>query len=365
MRFETSIDQFAAAVASAARFSERRPNLPVLASVLIVAESGRLLLRATNLECGVEITTPAKVTENGIVAVPAGVLAGFVSNARGKSISGSVTGELFKIETERASATIKTIPHEDFPILPRVSAERSFTEKTSDFAKAIRSVVYCASTSAVKPELQSILLYAEAGKLSAVATDSFRLAEKTIALRAGGSVPQLLLPARNAAELMRILDAASGEIEMYYNDNQLSTQVENTYYTSRLIDGAFPNYRQILPKAFTAEAVVLREDISSALKSLSIFADKFSQITLTFAPEQKAILLTSRNPDVGEQTTTIRATITGEAFVMSFNSRYLADSLQAISGESVRIHANGAGKPILIKDAADESYFYLAMPMNR
>ncbi len=365
MHFETSIDQFATAVATAARFSERRPNLPVLASILIVAESGRLLLRATNLECGVEITTPAKVTEDGIVAVPAGVLAGFVSNARGKSISGSLVGEIFKVETERASASIKTIPHEDFPILPRVSAERSFTEKTSDFAKAIRSVVYCASTSAVKPELQSILLYGDAGKLSAVATDSFRLAEKTISLRGGGSVPQLLLPARNASELMRILDAASGDIEMYYNDNQLSTQIENTYYTSRLIDGAFPNYRQIVPKAFTAEAVVLREDMSSALKSLSIFADKFSQITLALVPEQKAILLTSRNPDVGEQTTTIRATITGEAFTMSFNSRYLADSLQAISGESVRIHANGAGKPILIKDAADESYFYLAMPMNR
>ncbi len=365
MRFETSTDQFAAAVATAARFSERRPNLPVLGSILIVAESGRLLLRATNLECGVEITTPAKIVEQGIVAVPAGVLSGFVANAKGRSISGSLVGEVFKVETERASATIKTIPNEDFPILPRVSAERSFTEKTHDFAKAIRSVVYCASTSAVKPELQSVLLYAEGGKLAMVATDSFRLAEKTIPLRSGESVSQLLLPARNASELMRILDAASGEIEIYYNDNQLSTQVENVYYTSRLIDGAFPNYRQILPKSFMTEAVVLREDLSSALKSLSIFADKFSQISLTFSPEKKAILLTSRNPDVGEQISTIRATLSGEELTMSFNSRYVADSLQAISGESVRLQANGPGKPMLIRDAVDESYLYLAMPMNR
>ncbi len=365
MRFETNTEQFASAVATAARFSERRPNLPVLGSVLLAAESGRLLLRATNLECGVEITVAAKVSENGIVAIPAGVLAGFMSNARGKTISGSLVGEIFKIETERAAASIKTIVHEDFPVLPRVSAERSFTEKTTNFAKAIRSVVFCASSSTVKPELQSVLLYAEAGKLNTVATDSFRLAEKTIPLRAGGSVPQLLLPARNAAELMRILDAASGDIEIYYNDNQLSVQVGDIYYTSRLIDGAFPNYRQILPKAFTTEAVVLREDLNSALKSLSIFTDKFSQITLTVSCEKKAILLTSRNPDVGEQTSTVRATISGEDFTMSFNSRYLADSLVAINGESVRIQANGAGKPILIKDAVDESYFYLAMPMNR
>ncbi len=365
MRFETNIEQFASAVATAARFSEKRPNLPVLASVLIVAESGRLLLRATNLECGVEITTPAKVTENGIVAIPASILSGFMSNARGKSIVGSLVGEVFKIETERAAASIKTILHEDFPILPRVSAERSFTEKTTDFAKAIRSVVYCASTSAVKPELQSILLYADAGKLAAVATDSFRLAEKTIPLRAGGSVPQLLLPAKNATELMRILDTAQGDIEIYYNDNQLSVQIENTYYTSRLIDGAFPNYRQIVPKTFNTEAVVLREDLNSALKSLAIFSDKFSQVTVTMVPDKKMIQLTSRNPDVGEQTSTVRATLSGEEITMSFNSRYLADSLQAITGESVRIQANGAGKPILIKDAVDESYFYLAMPMNR
>lgn len=366
MKFETNIEQFASAVSVTARFAERRPNLPVLASILIVAESGRLILRATNLECGVEITVPAKIIERGIVAISASILAGFVSNARGKNISGSVVGELFKIETDRVSANIKTIPHEDFPILPKVSAERSFTEKSNDFARAIRNVVYCASTSAVKPELQSILLYGDGGKLTAVATDSFRLAEKTVPLRAGGTVPQLLLPARNAAELMRILDGAgSSEVGLYYNDNQLSTQVGNIYYTSRLIDGSFPNYRQILPKSFSTEAVILREDFSAALKSLAVFSDKFSQISLTIAPEKKAILLTSRNPDIGEQTSTVHATISGGGLTMSFNSRYLADSLQAISGDSVRIHANGAGKAILIRDAVDESFLYLAMPMNR
>ena len=366
MKFETSIEQFAGAVGVATRFSEKRPNLPVLASVLVVAQSGQLVLRSTNLECGVEITIPAKVTEQGVVAIPSTVLAGFVHNAKGKALTCELKGEVCKLETEHASASIKTIPHEDFPILPRVSAEHSFTQKASDLARAIRSVVYCASTSTVKPELQSVLLYGEGGKLTTVATDSFRLAEKTVSLRAGGSVPQLLLPARNATELMRILDGAGGsEIEIYYNDNQLSTQIENTYYTSRLIDGSFPNYQQILPKSFSTEVVVLREDFSAALKSLAIFSDKFSQIILTIDPEKKAVLLTSRNPDVGEQTSTIRATIAGEGLTMSFNSRYLADGVQAIQGESLRIHANGVGKAILIKDAVDQSYLYLAMPMNR
>ncbi len=365
MKFETNIEQFAAAVTIAARFSEKRPNLPVLASILIVAESGRLLLRATNLECGVEVTTLAKVAENGTVAVPAAVLSGFMSNTQGKTIHAELVGEVFHIETDRASASIKTIPHEDFPILPKVSAERSFTGKSADLARAIRSVVYCASTSAVKPELQSILLYGEGGKMTAVATDSFRLAEKTTTLRAGGSLPQLLIPARNAIELMRILETTKDDIELYYNDNQLSTHIDGMFYTSRLIDGSFPNYQQIIPKTFSTEAVILREDMLSALKALSIFTDKFSQITLTVSPEKKAVLLTSRNPDVGEQTSSIHATISGEELTMSFNSHYLADSLRSIVGESVRIQANGAGKPIVIKDSVDVSFFYLAMPMNR
>jgi DNA polymerase-3 subunit beta len=365
MKFETSTAEFFSGVSTAARFVERRANLPVLSGILLVAEGNRLIVRATNLECGVEITLPAKVTTEGIVAVPASVLVGFLSNARGKNVSGELKGEIFKVETERASASIKTLPHEDFPVLPRVSAERSFVAKSVDISRVIRSVAYCASLSATKPELQSVLMFGEAGKLVAAATDSFRLAEKAVTLRGGGSTPQLLVPARNAAELMRILDGAGGEAEVYFNENQLSTHVGNVYYTSRIIDAAFPNYRQIVPKTFTSEALVLREDLSAALKSLSIFADKASHVSLALDPDAKTVTLTSRNPDVGEQVCTLKATLTGEGTTMSFNGRYLADALQSIQGESIKLHANGPGKAMLIKDAGDDSFFYLAMPMNR
>lgn len=365
MKFETNTDQLLGAVSTAARFVERRPNLPVLAGILITADGNRIILRATNLECGVEITIPAKVAEDGTVAVPGGVLSGFLANARGKVVFAELKGELLRLETERAQASIKTIPHQDFPVLPRVAASNSFSAKASELVRAIRSVAYCASLSAVKPELQSVLIFGEAGKLTAVATDSFRLAEKTIPLRKGGSVPHLLIPARNAAELMRILEGAGGDIDIYFNENQLSTQADHVYYTSRLLDGAFPNYRQILPKTFATEAVVLREDLAAALKSLSVFADKFAQVALAIEPKQKNVVLTSRNPDVGEQVSTIKATVSGDQTAMSFNGRYLADSLQAVSGDSVRLSSNGPGKAMLIKDAGDDSFLYLAMPMNR
>ena len=365
MKFETNIEQLRSASGISARFAEKRANLPVLGSILIVAEGGRLILRATNLECGIEISVPAKIGGEGVVAIPAPVFAGFLNSARGKILSASLEGGVFFLKTERAAASIKTIPHDDFPNLPRVSAERSFSIKAADLQRVLRSVVQCASTSTVKPELQSVLLFGDVGKLVAAATDSFRLAEKSVPRRGSSSVPPLLLPARNAAELLRLLDGVKGDVELYYNDNQISAQLEDMYYTSRLIDGAFPNYQQIVPKTFATEAVVLREDFSSALKSLAIFSDKFLQVSLAIEPSKKALLLSARNPDVGEQTSTVSATVQGEAVALSFNNRYLADGLSSIVGESVRLYSNGPGKALLIKDAADESFFYLAMPMNR
>lgn len=364
MKFETTLTELGNAVSTVARFTERRPNLPVLAAILIVAEGSRVTLRATNLECGVEVVLPAKVTKPGTTAVPGVVLAGFLQNTQGTQFSAQVVGEVFKVETNRSSASIKTIPHDDFPILPRVSAEKSFTVKVEELLKGIRSVAHCASVSAVKPELQSVMVGGDGGKLTTAATDSFRLAEKTVPLRAGG-VPHILVPARNATELLRVLEGVSGDIEVYYNDHQISIQTNGLYYTSRLLDGTFPNYKQIIPKSFTTEAVVLREELTVALKSLSVFADKFAHISLTIDPSKKSIMLSSKNPDVGEQVSTISATVEGEMVTMSFNGRYLMDSLHSIGGDSVRLSSNGPGKAMLIKDASDDSYLYLAMPMNR
>lgn len=365
MKFECQTAELLSIISTAARFAEKRANLPVLGSVLLSADGNRLTARATNLECGIEITIPAKIQSEGVVAVPASVFAGFLGNARGNIVTAATSGELFKVQTLSTSASIKTIQHDDFPILPRVSAEKSFTVKGSDLAHSIRAVAYCASLSAVKPELQSIMFFGDAGKFFAVATDSFRLAEKSIPLRAGGSVPQMLVPVKNTIELMRIMEALNGDVEIYYNDNQLSLQIDGIYYTSRLLDGTFPNYKQIIPKSFSTEALVLRDDLGGALKSLSVFSDKFAQVTLSIDPSKKTISLSSRNPDVGEQVSTLKTTASGDPATMSFNIRYLSDSLQPVAGESIRLFSNGPGKPMLVKDSSDDSFLYIAMPMNR
>ncbi len=365
MKFECSMEQFLQAVSLASRFVQRQSSLPVLGCVLITAEGAEVVLRATNLECGVEISIPATVTQSGSSAVLGSTLLGFLSNARGKTIGVVLNDGTVKFTADRSYASIKTLPHEEFPILPRVSAEKMFSLKASDFAKSLRSVIHCASVSNIKPELQSVLLFGDAGKLFSAATDSFRLAEKQAPLKSRGGVPNLLIPARNAAELVRILEQSKNDVDVYYNENQISAQIGSIYYTSRLLDGVFPNYKQIIPTQYAIEAVILREDFAQALKGLSVFSDKFLQVTLEVDVKEKVVKLSSRNNDVGEQECVLKAAVSGENVKMSFNSKYLADSLIPIAGESVRLQLSGAGRPMLIKDVSDDSYFYLAMPMNR
>ncbi|MDE2213109.1 MAG: DNA polymerase III subunit beta [Patescibacteria group bacterium] len=365
MKFESTAEQLHSAASLASRFTNKQANLPVLSSILIAAEGGSATLRATNLECGVEVSLSAKVSNQGSVCVPTAPLLGFLSNTHSKNVTLELQGQILKLKTDRATASIKTVPHEDFPTLPKVSAEHSFALKAQDIARGLRSTLHCAATSSVKPELQSVCIFGEAGKLYFAATDSFRLSERCVPLTSKGSIRQILLPARNAAELLRIIEGQSGDLEFYYSDNQLSVHADRVYYTSRLVDGSFPNYRQIIPKEFATEAVVLREDLSQALKSLAVFSDKFLQVSLTVDPKRKIVELSSRNQDVGEEDVTLRAAVSGEESKMNFNSRYLGDGLAPISGESVRLRLNGAGKAMVVKDAADDSFVYLAMPMNR
>jgi len=365
MKFECSTNQFFSAISLASRFVQKQTNLPILNSILLIADNGAIIVRATNLECGVEVSVPAKVLQGGVCAASSATLLGFLSNTKNPTLSGNLMGGILKLQTDRATASIKTIPHADFPTLPRIPAEQSINIKSSDFAKGLRSVLFCAAVSTIKPELQSVYVSGEAGKLYIAATDSFRLAEKIIPLKSRGAVPPILIPARNAGELVRILEGVGGDIEMYYTENQISVQVDRVYYTSRLLDGSFPNYKQIVPKEFSTEAVVLREDLSQALKGLVVFSDKFMQVLFVVDPKRKVVELSSRNNDVGEEECVLKAAVYGEEVKMSFNSRYLGDGLMPISGESVRLQANGPGKAMVVRDSADNSYTYLAMPMNR
>ena len=365
MKIDVGIEKLKDAVLLASRFVSRGATLEALQGILLIAEGKSLTLRATNLECGVEVSVPARIEDPGLIAVQSGPFTSLISNTLGvKGVTLSKNEKTLSVITEHSNSIIKTVSHEDFPILPTVSGENSLTLDAREFSKTLRSVAFCASLSSIKPELQSVCMYVQGGKLYAAATDSFRLAEKSYTLK-HGDMEQLLIPIRNAAELIRILERAEGKIDVYYSENQLSVRTGDTYFTTRLIDGTFPNYRQILPTSFSTEAVVLREDLTTSLKTLSIFADKSAQVRIAVNAKKKEVTFSARNPDIGEHAVSLPATLSGEAVEMHFNGRYIADALSSITDESVRLGFNGVGKPLAISPASDTSFRYIVMPMNR
>lgn len=358
--------EFSEAVARVSRFAERRSaTLPVLAGIAIVAGDDGIKLRATNLETGIDFKVSGTIKETGVVALPANTLREITNSFTGTgTITLEHTGDTVVISVPGGKSTLKTLPYEDFPTLPFPDAPTAkFTLPGTILKSLVLTVSNFASPSTVRPELGSVLLSAEGGMIKAVATDSFRLAEKKITI--SGAVPpfSVLIPAKNANDVMQTLP--DDDIEVLVDDHQCAFSWKDGIITTRLVTIAYPDYVQIIPKGFAAEATLLRKDFEAVLKRTSVFSDSFQKIRLGFDVQANKIEFSARNSDVGETNETIPASIQGESIELSFNHRYLQAPLSLITTEQMSLSSAGIGRAMVIRGIGDASFLYLVMPMNQ
>jgi len=365
MKLECIKEKLLNSVSIAERTTSKNHALKVLGCLLLEAKNGSFYIRSTNLDIGVEINIPAKIKREGIVAVPGTVFYNVISNIYdSSSVVIEVVNDNLSITTKSSQSLIKAVSHEDFPTIPRDSSGQSLTLKSSDVSNGFKSVWYSASSSAIKPELSSVYIYSDGGKIYFVSTDSFRLSEKSITVRGVDGV-STLIPSKNVAEIIKVLESVDDSIEVVVGENQASFASTLVYATSRVIDGSFPDYKQIIPKEILTEIIVMKQDFINALKKVNIFSDAFHQITFTIDPKQKTFFLSAINADVGETTERLQASISGEELNIHFNHRYIADCLQSITADSIVLSFGGPGKPLLIQGVSDDSFLYLVMPMNK
>lgn len=348
------------------RFSERKlTTLPVLSCIIFIAEKNNITLQATNLEVGAELTLDGVVKTNGTVAVPAIILKETISTL---SSSGTVTlectNQTLKIISENGTSAIKTLSPEDFPNPPSPEEKKTNTTVSGVVLKnLITSVMSYASTSTVRPELSSVLLKAQGGTITAVATDSFRLAEKKVSVTNQVHPFSILIPAKN---LQSIIDTIPDtDVQIIADDHQCSLVWEGGRVTTRLVAAEYPDYIQIIPKTFVVNATVLKRDFESSLKRTAVFSDTFQKVRLGFSGKKKDLSLSSRNTDVGETEEHLTASIDGEDIELSFNYRYLQAPLSSFPHESITLSSSGIGRPLVIKSVGDNSFLYLVMPMNQ
>jgi DNA polymerase III subunit beta len=365
MKFIINKEKFLEGVSLTERGVGKNLSLPVLGCLLLDLKGNLLTIRSTNLDLGIEARVSVEGERDGVVAIPANLLKGFISNIQKESeIVVEVVENLLTVTTPHTSSEIKTLPHEDFPTLPSVDGDTVHID-ARDLISGLQSVYYSASISSIKPELSSVYVYTEESFLVFVATDSFRLAEKKVLLKKPIEIEQILIPGKNVAEIIRLFHDVSGEVELSFSNEQIAFRRGDLYITSRIIDGIFPDYKQILPKGSQTEVVVLKEDLISALKMSSLFADKFFKVTFTIDPEAKEFSIQTQNNDVGNTNVKVDAALSGESIVIYYSYKYIVDCFQSIPQDSVSLEFNGLGKPLVVRGVSNKDFLYLVMPMNR
>jgi len=288
MKLECSIEKIKNAVSQVERITGKNLTLPILSSVLLVASTKSLKLRSTNLSLGIEIEIPAKVEKEGTLAISGSVLNAIFSNiSQNENVLLEEKDGNLLIKTKKSQIKLKSHPHEDFPTIPTV-AGTSFEIEAKKLMEGIKSVFYSSSVSDIKPEISSVFVYTNNDNLVFVSTDSFRLAEKKIKVKGVPEISGILIPFRNISEILKVFGEFQGLIKVCFNKNQISFSSDDIYLTSRVIDGIFPDYRQILPKDSTTEVIVLKQDLLNALKLSNIFSDKFNQVNFKISPKEKS-----------------------------------------------------------------------------
>ena len=365
MKVECQSEKIKEAVLKAERVTGKNLALPVLGSILCVASGKSLKLRSTNLSLGLEIEIPAKIEKEGVLAVKGSTLAGFFSTLnKNETISLEQENETLLIKSKNSKVVLNTQNYDDFPTIPPISG-KEVTIMSKTFLEGIKSVYFSASYSDIKPEINSVYLYSENGYLIFVSTDSFRLAEKRVKVKDIPDNVSIIIPLKNIIEILRVVPDENEELKIIMSKNQIAIVSVGFYLSSHVIDGIFPDYKQIIPKEITTTITSLKADVLQALKVSNVFSDKFNQITLLANPQKKLMSVYAKNSEVGETTSQINSTMTGEKIEMNFNFKYFFECFQSINKESIQIKSAGANKPLIIGGIGDNSFLYLVMPMNK
>lgn len=356
-------------LSAVARASDEHQNLPILKNVLITSGDNQIKLTTTNLEIAISYKVAGKVIEPGSVTVPVSTILGLINNIQSERLSLETKGNILEIKTDNYQAKIQGLPAEDFPLIPQVQNIEEFIQIEGALLKeALSQVVIATQFSELRVELNSVVINFNLDALVFAATDSFRLAEKTLQGHEFKSTFSkefsALIPLKTAQELLRILKDTE-TISLYLDHNQALFKSEQFELISRLLEGSFPDYKKVIPEKYGAEANIKKEEFVNALKLTSSLSPRAAEIKLKFLENKKGVEIFSADESVGENSYILPAKIQGEGKEVSFNWKYLLDGLRAIEREDIVFGVNEDNKPSVVRSSADPSYFYILMPILR
>lgn len=349
-------------------------NLPILNNILLEVEKNFLKISATNLETSIVWNILGKVKKEGRVCLPVSLLRPLISFIKEEKIKLKAEKESLILEDNNQKNQIQGVNPEDFPVIPKIQTEDFIEIEGEKLSDGISRVVNIPSISQIRPEISGVYFALKGEKLYIVGTDSFRLAEKIM------DFPQktkkefsFIFPQPAAKELLSILSLKKGRVKVYFNLNQIAFEwmaedvnFPEICFSSRLIEGEYPNYKEIIPKKFTAQIVLDKDDFTNQIKKAGLFSGKISEVKLTVLPEGK-IKIFSQSADIGENESflpiKLKEKIEKETEV-SFNYKFLLDGLSSIKSSEVFLGLSEEEGPAALKPIGDESFVYILMPIK-
>jgi len=349
-----------------------RSTLPILGNIKLETDEGRLKLSATNLEIGIHCWIGAQVHEEGATTVPARLLSDFVNSLPPDRIDMNLNTRIqaLHLQCARFTANIKSLDAQDFPLIPTAGADHAVQIDPELLREMISQVAFAAAADESRPILTGVLATFEDQTLTMAAADGFRLSVRTEAIgsRADGKL-EVIIPARALNELSRVLGDETDPVEVTVTANQVVFHLATVELVSRLIEGNFPDYRQIIPTRHDIRARMPTQELLKAVRIAALFARDAANVVrleLTPGPEQTPgrVVVASSADQVGDNVGEVDAIIEGEAAVIAFNAKFLIDELSVLGTEEVALEMTTSSSPGVFKPVGQEGFLHVIMPMH-
>jgi DNA polymerase-3 subunit beta len=366
VKLSLSTGELLAQLQTATRVASSRASVQALSGVMISAEADQAVLLATDMEVGLRVPLAAEVLQPGLAVLPARLVLEVVRSLPGDTVTLELRPQEQDVEVISGSAKfhLRTLRSEDFPTLPSPAPETRMTLPTQAFVDTALQVARSASKDETRPVLTGVLISAGGQELTMVATDSYRLSVKHAALESAleGTI-EANVPARALQELARIAQSVEeSELAVSLGQNQVVFEIGDIVLSSRLIDGQFPNYRQLLPESVEHELRLSSSEIADVVRRISLLAQKNAPLRLSFAEGE--LTVSAQTPDVGEASEALPVPFSGEPLDIGFNPEFLRDGLESVESDELVLKLISPLRPGLIESPDGGEFVYLIMPIR-
>jgi len=341
-------------------------TLPVLNNVLVKAEGKKFYLTTTDLEIAISCWMNADIKNEGEITIPSKLLTNYVNYLKDEKVDMAVEeGDSVSIKTSDSNTKIKGISASEFPAIPVVEKEGTFKVVVKDFASAINQVAFAAALNTTRPILTGVFFSITKNELCMAATDSYRLAEKIMKVEGVSGDITCIVPVKTVLELGAILTSVKEDdvVEVIISKNQIFFSVDKTKITSRLIEGQFPNYQQVIPKESKTKAYLDTSGLSLVLKRINLFAKENNNKVLIKVGKD-GVMVTTDTTQYGVGEVVIKAKVEGDENEIALNSQFILDVLSNVGSKEVILELGEKTNPAIVRPSGKKNYVHIIMPLK-